>query len=180
MEKVWSTHFFHRSTAVMPVHFNFISSRACTCSPHKCVTGIQRTRFMVWLVCSSFDYWKGIGQAENTAALLLCAVRKPWHCMLWNQTVTPGTSDPAPHHAGHSVLKPGHTGCQLTAQMPREGQSCHTQGDLLLPTASKTAPEESAASGIGHYFNSVGTLRFWTHTTTNHSKISYVSRSMVL
>ena len=144
----------------MPVHF--ISSCTHTCSAHKCVTGIQQTQVMFQLIRSSFDYWEGIGQAENAAALLACAVRKPWCCLLWNQTLTPGsrarTSDQAPHHAAH--------GLPVTAQLRREGHGCHTQGHLLLPTSSRTAPEESAASGMGKCIDSMGTLRFWTQYQT--------------
>lgn len=141
-----------RSTALTPVHF--ISSCAYTCSPHKHVTGTQWTRFMFRLLhSSSFDCWKGIGQSENAAALLPCAVRKLWCC---KQTLTPGsracTSDLAPRCADRRL--------SVTAQVPREGQSHHTQGDLLLPTASTTAPEVFAASGMGQYINSMGTLRF--------------------
>lgn len=95
------SHLALEGTALTSVHL--ISSCACTSSMHKCVTGIQWTRFMFWLVCSSFDCWKGVGQAEEAAALLPSVVRKPWHCMLWNQTLTPGsstrTSDLSPRHA---------------------------------------------------------------------------------
>lgn len=43
---------------------------ACTRSHHKHVAGILGTQFMFWLVFSLCDCWEGIGEAENTTALL--------------------------------------------------------------------------------------------------------------